>query len=127
MFEGRGLLINTMKNNWVKGIFRDGNMIDMVEYSNEGDPRDPKVNEMLGALHKKKSSWVNLDIKFHQEILLDTFMDTIVQSVKEYKGNGMLDYQQRKEMVLKRIQENFVPLNSLTSLDLSKQSPPPKS
>lgn len=27
VFQGRGLLFNTQKNNWVKGMFKDGNLV----------------------------------------------------------------------------------------------------
>ena len=67
-FQGRGLLFNSQRQNWVKGIFKGGNMVDMVEYSNEGESKDPKVMELLGALHKKKSSWINSDVRLHREI-----------------------------------------------------------
>ena len=36
VFEGNGLLKNAAKKNWVSGYFEKGNLVDLVEYSNEG-------------------------------------------------------------------------------------------
>lgn len=122
VFQGRGLLFNTLKNNWVKGMFKDGNLIDMIEYSNEGNSNSPKIIEMLSSLHRKKSSWVNSDIKFQSEIKFATFLERQVQNFNEYKGVDILDYQERKEIVLKRIQNNFVPSNNTSQADIMRLS-----
>lgn len=36
VFDGNGVLKNSSKKNWVFGIFEKGNMIDLLEYNNEG-------------------------------------------------------------------------------------------
>lgn len=36
IFEGNGVLKNTVKNNWVSAFFERGNMCDLFDYSHEG-------------------------------------------------------------------------------------------
>jgi hypothetical protein len=36
VFEGNGILKNNVKKNWVSGLFDKGNLVDLVEYNNEG-------------------------------------------------------------------------------------------
>ncbi len=33
IFEGKGVLKNCEKNNWVHGVFCKGNMTELIEYS----------------------------------------------------------------------------------------------
>ena len=35
IFQGNGILKNTEKRNWVSGYFKDGNLVELLEYSNE--------------------------------------------------------------------------------------------
>lgn len=48
IFEGRGLLKNIHKQNWVYGVFEKGNMSELIEYSHEGETsRCKKLIELL--------------------------------------------------------------------------------
>lgn len=93
----------------------------MIEYSNEGNSNSPKIAEMLSLLHRKKSSWVNSELKFHSDVRFNTFLEKEVQNLNEYKGGDAIDYRERKEVVLKRIQNNFVPDHAHRA-DLMRQS-----
>ena len=36
IFEGNGILRNVSKRNWVSGYFEKGNLVELIEYNNEG-------------------------------------------------------------------------------------------
>lgn len=61
VFEGRGLLKNTLKNNWVYGSFQSGNLVDMIDYNNDGDTK--KLAKIISDMHERKSSWINKEIE----------------------------------------------------------------
>ena len=57
MFEGSGILKNSMKKNWVSGNFEKGNLVDLVEYNHEGGEK--KFDRIIEAYHEKRSNWIN--------------------------------------------------------------------
>lgn len=40
VFQGNGVLKNNNKKNWVSGYFKDGNLVELIEYSNEGSSKN---------------------------------------------------------------------------------------
>lgn len=57
IFEGRGILKNNVKKNWVFGEFDGGNLCEMLDYSHEGDTR--KCEKLVEAMHERKNSWMD--------------------------------------------------------------------
>lgn len=57
VFEGRGLLKNEVKKNWVFGLFEAGNMCDMLNYSHESDATG--LENLVKSLHERKNNWIN--------------------------------------------------------------------
>lgn len=49
IFEGHGVLINDEKKNWVSGLFRDGNLAELLEYSSEGENK--RYDKIIENLH----------------------------------------------------------------------------
>lgn len=72
VFEGNGILKNTEKKNWVSGYFKDGNLVELLEYNNETSNKN--VQRIIEALHERKTNWINNEI-----LLLDLtfFIDEI--------------------------------------------------
>ena len=68
VFEGNGVLKNNAKKNWVSGYFEKGNLVDMLEYNNEGE--DKKYDKIIEALHQRKTNWINHEVNL---ISLDQF------------------------------------------------------
>ena len=57
VFEGNGILKNTEKKNWVSGYFKDGNLVELLEYNNETSNKN--VQKIIEALHERKTNWIN--------------------------------------------------------------------
>ena len=57
IFEGNGVLKNTLKNNWVSGYFERGNMSELFDYSHDGEVK--KFYKIVETMHERKINWIN--------------------------------------------------------------------
>ena len=61
LFEGNGILKNTLKNNWVFAYFERGNMSELFDYSHEGEGK--KFQKLIEGMHEKKTNWIDKDLQ----------------------------------------------------------------
>lgn len=112
VFDGNGVLKNSSKKNWVFGFFEKGNMVDLLEYNNEGEER--KLEKIVEAMHERKTNWINNDVSIMQ---MDSFDREIEKILSVNPSSATKSLEQRKQDVLRKIQDNFLcEANSLPSV-----------
>ena len=103
IFEGNGVLKNKEKKNWVSGYFKDGNLVDLLEYSNDGATKN--INKVIEVLHERKTNWINNEVQLPR---MDLFIDEIEKIITTEPKRQVQTLEQRKMEVLKRIQDKFL-------------------
>ena len=103
IFEGNGILRNTAKKNWVSGYFEKGNLIDLLQYNNEGEQK--KYDKIIEAMHQRKTNWINNEIVLFEMEVFDKQIEKILSS---NTNTVVKNLEQRKQDVLRKIQDNFL-------------------
>lgn len=103
VFEGNGVLRNVSKGQWVSGYFERGELVDLVEHQTELD--GPRYQAILEALHERKNNWINNEVTTPALEHFDTHIEMILASQPTAPNRSL---EQRKQAVLRRIQDNFL-------------------
>lgn len=76
-----------MKKNWVYGAFQNGNMSELLDYSQSDD--DKKLQKIIQSTHERKNNWINntIEIESHQKIADE--IDNILNSNPTQKLNDL--------------------------------------
>jgi hypothetical protein len=96
-------LRNTAKKNWVSGYFEKGNLIDLLEYNNEGEEK--KFDKIVEAMHERKTNWINNEIVLFEMSIFDQDIEKILAANPNLAVKSL---EQRKQDVLRKIQDNFL-------------------
>lgn len=86
------MLINQEKQNWVGGVFREGNLVDLLEYSSEGEHK--RFDRLIEHMHERRSNWINNEIT-----LVDPnfFMDSISKIISATPNHNVRTLEERKQ------------------------------
>ena len=76
-----------MKKNWVYGAFQNGNMSELLDYSQSDD--DKKLQKIIQSTHERKNNWINntIEIEYHKKIADE--IDNILNSNPTQKLNDL--------------------------------------
>ena len=78
-------------------------MADLYEYNNEGGEK--RFDKIIENLHERKANWINNEINL---VSIDMFDELISKVMEDVPSVAVKSMEQRKQDVLRRIQENFL-------------------
>lgn len=105
VFEGNGLLRNIGKGSWVSGFFERGNLVELLEHNKGEGESQASFNAILKMFHERKTNWINNEILLPSLEPFDHYIEQVLSNDPTPLNKSL---EQRKQDVLKRIQDNFI-------------------
>lgn len=105
LFHGEGILKNTHIGSWVYGVFERGEMIDVLEFSNDNN-EEIKYQILLQNIRRNGVIYINESIEENNFQFLDVELEKVCArvNIEEVKNQTFED---RKLEILKKITAQF--------------------
>lgn len=92
-------------------------MVELLDYNNEGDTR--KLAKFIELMHERKSSWINKNVDIENPNMFLKEIDRILEGTPTAQVKSL---EERKQEVLRKIQDNFICDNPDESLMKSSRN-----
>lgn len=106
-FGGEGVLLDPHQGSWAHGCFAEGELKDMLDYSNQGQEDLGKASLILETMQQKEPRYVNSIIEEPDFSSLDKCIESVL-GMQNFELIHIPSLEEKKQIILNKITSKFL-------------------